>query len=136
MKGPYLWLTVVIAVCCFSCETTTTEPPPGPDVNAPVTANVTNTFTYSVNANQFSDNSQNTLNFLSDSLVVTLSSSEYLSGQAIVSLRDSVNASVFSDTVRSNKTIAIVNLKTTRPKSCSIVVTNLTGKLVFVVVGQ
>jgi hypothetical protein len=105
-------------------------------LNSPVTTNVINSFTYTINANQYSDNSNNTLSFLLDSLVVTLSSSSYSSGQAIILVSDSSNVTIFTDTVKSNKTIAITNLKTTKPRHCSLNIANLTAKLSFVVVGQ
>lgn len=106
------------------------------NLNLPVTTNTTNSFAFTVSANQYSDNIQNDLSFVSDSLIVTLTSSSYLSGRAIISVSDSLNAPIFSDTVRSDKTIAIVNLKTTKPKYCNINITNLTAKLVFVLIGQ
>lgn len=104
--------------------------------NAPVTANVTNTFTYTINANRFSGNSNNELSFLSDSLVIALSSTLYSSGQAIVVVSDSSNKVVFSDTVKSDKTIAIAHLKTTKPKHCRLEITNLTAQFTFAMVGQ
>ena len=123
-------------LCLVSCRETSTTTEVHDNTNSPVTANVTNSFTYTVNGDQFSENSQNDLSFSSDSLVVTLSSINYLSGQAIISVKDSQNVSVFVDTVKSNKTIAITHLKTTRPKQCNVTSSNLTAKLVFVLVGQ
>lgn len=134
MKGFYACFMIVLTVSFLSCEDKSTSPTSN-NLNAPVITNVTNSFTYSANAKQYSDNSQNNLSFLSDSLIVTLSFTDYLSGQAIVSVRDSLNTAIFSDTLKSNKTTVIVDLKAI-PRYCSIISTNLTGKLVFVVVGQ
>jgi hypothetical protein len=132
----YGYFTIVMILCLTSCQNNSSPTTVLDILHAPVTANVTNSFTYSIDANQYSDNSNNVLSFLSDSLVVTLSSTSYLSGQAIISVSDSSNATIFSDTVRSNKTIAIAHFKTTRPRHCSLNITNLTAKLAFVVVGQ
>jgi hypothetical protein len=99
---------IVFAIGFLSCEDKSTSPITNDNLNAPVTTNVTNSFSYSVHANQYSSDAQSTLSFLSDSLIVTLSSSDYQSGQVTVSVRDTLNAVIFADTVRSNKTIAIV----------------------------
>ena len=130
----FFFITAILSLASCTDKSTTTEV--HDNFNSPVTANVTNSFTYTVNANQYSENSQNNLSFLSDSLIVTLSSSNYLSGQAIISVRDSQNTPIFLDTVKSNKTIAIANLKTTKPKHCDIIINNFAAKLVFVLVGQ
>ncbi|MBI5021012.1 MAG: hypothetical protein HZB59_06215 [Ignavibacteriales bacterium] len=135
MKMYYLFIISII-LSINSCKDDVATTTANDDSNSPVVANVTNSFTYTVNANQYSSNSQNDLNFLSDSLVVTLSSSNYSSGQAIIVLNDSANATIFSDTLKSNKTIAITSLKTTKPKHCILALTNLTAKLIFSVVGQ
>jgi hypothetical protein len=135
MKVHYIFIISMI-IGINSCKDDSTTSAVQDGSNSPVVANVTNSFTYTVNANQYSCNSQNDLNFLSDSLVVTLSSSNYSSGQAIIVVNDSLNVTVFSDTVKSNKTIAIANLKTTKPKHCILALTNMTAKLTFSVVGQ
>jgi len=135
MKGHYYFIIGII-LSLTSCKDNSTSTPVLDNLNSPIAINVTNSFTYSINASQYSDNSNNALSFLSDSLVVTLSSSSYSSGQAIVLVSDSSNATIFTDTVKSNKTIAIAHLKTTKPKHCSLNITNLTAKLSFVVVGQ
>jgi hypothetical protein len=137
MKAYYYFL-VVLSLYLISCKNnpTSTTVTVLDNLNSPIAINVTNSFTYSINASQYSDNSNNALSFLSDSLVVTLSSSSYSSGQAIILVSDSSNATIFTDTVKSNKTIAIAHLKTTKPRHCSLNITNLTAKLSFVLAGQ
>ncbi len=135
MKG-FHYFIIVIVVCFTSCRDNSTSPSVYDNNNSPVTTNVTNSFTYTVNANQYSDSSQNILSFVSDSLVVTLTSSNYVSGQAIVSVRDSLNAPIFTDTVTSNTTTTIAHLKTTTPRYCNIVISSMTAKLVFVLAGE
>ena len=135
MKCHYFFIIVMI-LCLTSCKDNSVSTIVQNNVNSPVTTNVTNSFTYSVNANQYSDNSNNNLSFLSDSLVVTLTASSYSSGQAIILVSDASNATIFTDTVRSNKTNVIAHLKTTKPSHCILNITNLTAKLVFVVAGQ
>lgn len=77
MKGYYFFILGMI-LCLTSCKNNPTSTIVENNVNSPVTINVTNSFTYNVNANQYTDNSINDLNFLSDSLVVTLTASSYL----------------------------------------------------------
>jgi hypothetical protein len=123
-------------LCLSSCMNNSNSTT-APDVfHSPITTNGTNSFTFTVDANRYSDDSNNDLSFLSDSLVITLSSTSYSSGQAIIFVSDAANAPIFTDTVRSNKTIAIAHLKTTKPRHCSLQITNLTAKLAFAVVGQ
>ena len=136
MKNSQYFLIMMLMVCLASCTDKSTTTEVHDNINSHVTANVTNSFTYTVNANQYSENSQNVLTFLSDSIVVTLSSINYISGQAIISVKDSLNAPIFLDTVKSNKTIAIAHLKTTKPKYCTIIISNLAAKFVFVLAGQ
>jgi len=120
----------------MSCKDNSTATTVHDNLNSPVTTNVVNSFTYSINASSYSVHSQNDLSFLSDSLVVTLLSSGYSSGKAIVLVRDSSSTSIFADTITSNKTIVITNLKTTKPRYCTLDVTNLTAKFTFTVIGQ
>jgi hypothetical protein len=132
----YHYSIIGIILYLSSCTNNSTSPTVNDILHSPVTTNVTNSFTFSIDANRYSDISFNELSFLSDSLVVTLTCTSYSSGQAIFFVSDVSNATIFSDTVRSNKTIAIAHLKTTKPKHCSINITNLTAKLAFAVVGQ
>ena len=132
----YSCLIVGMILCLSSCTNNSTSPTVSDILHAPVTTNTTNSFTFSIDASRYSDNSTNDLSFLSDSLVVTLSSTGYFFGQAIILVSDASNTTIFTDTVRSNKTIAIAHLKATRPKHCSLNITDLTAKLAFAVVGQ
>jgi hypothetical protein len=132
----YSYLIVGVILCLSSCTNDSTSPTVNDILHAPVTTNTTNSFTFSIDASRYSDNSNNDLSFLSDSLVVTLSSTGYFFGQAIILVSDASNATIFTDTVRSNKTVAIAHLKTTKPRHCSLSITNLTAKLAFAVVGE
>lgn len=135
MKGHY-YLSIGLMLCLSACTDQSTSSTVLGILHSPVTTNVTNSFTFSIDANQYSDNSNNDLSFLSDSLVVTLTSTGYISGQAIIFVTDASNATIFTDTVRSNKTVAIAHLKTTKPRHCSLYIANLTAKLAFALVGQ
>lgn len=135
MKG-YFSLAFVLILCLSSCTDQSGSSIAIDILHSPVITNTTNSFTFSIDARGYSDNSNSNLSFLSDSLVVTLSSTSYSSGQAIISVSDVSNATIFSDTVRSNKTIAIAHLKTTKPRLCRLQISNLTAKLAFAVVGQ
>jgi hypothetical protein len=136
MKVSRYWFMLATILSFTSCKDKSNPIQVNDIVNFPVTANVTNSFTYTLNASNYSDNSQNNLSFLSDSLVITLTCANFVSGQAIVTVKDSLSRTVFSDTVRSSKTTAIAHLKATRPKSCIILSSNLTAKLVFTLVGE
>ena len=131
----YYFLIVVI-LCFTSCKDNSTSTTDQSNLNSPVTVNVTNSFTFSINANQYSAITQNDLSYISDTVVVTLSSSGYSAGQAIILVTDSSKTALFCDTVKSNKTIVIVPALTAKPRYCSINIANLTAKLAFVVAGQ
>lgn len=136
MKIALVPLMIVLVLFISSCEDNAMDPPIDLTVNAPVIANIANSFTYTVRARNFTADVSGVLTFSSDSLTITVTSSEYASGSAIVAVRDSFNSVIFTDTVRSNKVTAITNFKTTTPKSYAINVAGLTGTLVFVVVGK
>lgn len=135
MKG-FFCLLMGMAFILTSCKDSTTSSTVYDNLNSPVSTNVANSFTYTINANQYSQTSYHDLNFPSDSLVITLTSSTHLSGQAIISVRDSSGTTIFSDTVTTNKTVVIAQIKKSRPKQCFLGFTALTAKLVFVVVGR
>ena len=135
MRG-YYYLIMGMVLCLCSCTDQSTSTTVIGILHSPVTTNTTNSFTFTIDANQYSDNSNNDLSFLSDSLVVTLSSTSYYTGQVIVFVTDASNGIIFSDTVRSSKTVAIAHLKTTKPRHCNISISNLTAKFAFAVVGQ
>ncbi len=135
MKSFFYLFIILLTFIFSSCKNEMNSLQTNGHQNFPVLTNVTNSYTYSIHANQYSDQAQSILTFWSDSLVVTLTCSDYLSGQAIVAVRDSLNTVIFSDTVVSNKTIAIVGMKTNRPKSSNVILDKFTGNFVFTLVG-
>ncbi len=129
---------VLAGSCLFSltCKDSSTEPELSADMNLPITTNVPNSFTYALHARQYSESTSHTLNFTSDSLVITLTAFAYAGGLARFEVLDSFNRTVFLDTVKSNKTTVLAHHKTTVPKSCSIQISEFTAELTFVVVGE
>ncbi|HTP12019.1 MAG TPA: hypothetical protein VMM37_00240 [Bacteroidota bacterium] len=134
-KGVF-WLLPAAIVCLSACSETSGPTNSHNLINHPVKTNAPNSFTYTVSAENFSDNSEDPLSFASDTLVVTLTCMNYVSGQAVISVRDSLGGVVFADTVRTNKTTTSSQGKTTKPKSCSITTSALTGKIVFTLSGK
>jgi hypothetical protein len=132
----YYYFIISITLCLTSCKDHSTSSASQDNLNSPVTVNVTNSFTYSINASKYSDISHHNLSFISDSVVVTLSSSGYSSGQAIILVSDSSDSTIFCDTVKSNKTMIVGHLTTAKPRHCHFNFTNLTARLAFVVAGQ
>lgn len=136
------WYALLIAVSLSllptACkeESSTTGPSTLADLNTPVTASALNAFTYTVHASQFSQSFTQPLTFTSDSLVVTLTSSDYSGGQATVQVADSLGATVFTDTVTSNKVVALAHMKATVPTSCSITLSNLSARMTFVIAAE
>jgi hypothetical protein len=84
----YHSLAIGMILCLSSCMDNSNSTTALDFLHSPVTTNVTNSFTFSIDANQFFDNSDHFLSFLSDSLVITLSSTGYSSGQAIIFVSD------------------------------------------------
>ncbi len=136
MKNSWKWLFLAGVANLFSCNKSTNPGDLNSTVNMPVMTSVPNSYTYSVNANNFSNESRNNLSFSSDSLVVTLTTVSFVSGTAIIAVKDSLGSSVFVDTVRSNTTLAYAPTKLSIPKTCNIVLTNFSANLVFTLVGK
>ena len=130
-------IAITLPLLLGACkDKSSTSPPAYSDVNTPVTASTLNTFTYTIHASQFSQSISQSLTFTSDSLVITLTTSDYTGGQAQIQVLDSLNATIFADTVSSNKVVALTHLKATMPKSCLVNLTNLSARLTFVLVGE
>jgi len=136
MKVFIISLMIIMFLSIYSCKNKSTESTDDHNFNSSVITNTTNSFTYSIRAENYTATDEHTLSFTSDSLIVTLTSSEYLSGIAIVSLRDSLSTVIFTDTIQSNETNVIIDLKPSKPESCRVNAVDLTAKLVFVVVGR
>lgn len=136
MKVFVITLMIIMFLSIYSCTNKSTESTDDHSINSLVITNTTNSFTYSIRAENYTATDEQTLSFTSDSLLVTLTSSEYLSGMAIVTLSDSLSTVIFTDTIQSNETKVLVDLKTSKPESCRVNALDLTAKLVFVVVGQ
>jgi hypothetical protein len=131
-------LAITLSLMLVACkkESSTSTPSVTPDVNTPVTASALNAFTYTIHASQFSQGVTQPLTFTSDSLVITLTASNYGGGQALIQVLDSLGVTLFADTVSSNKIVALTHLKATIPTSCTITLTNLSAWLTFVMAAE
>ncbi|MBM4177143.1 MAG: hypothetical protein FJ213_13375 [Ignavibacteria bacterium] len=101
--------------------------------NFPVIVNTLNTFTFTVDADDFSLTRNETLSFDTDSLTITLVVSSYSAGSGSIVVRNSVNEIFFSDNLNSNKVVTLPAATENTPKSVAITLSNFRGKISFVV---
>jgi len=85
-----------------------------------------------VDADNFSITRNETLFFDSDSLTITLVVSSYSSGSGAIQIKNQLNEMIFSENLNSNKVVTLPSVIGNIPKSNSITISNLKGKISFV----
>ena len=95
MNRSISFLSFLLAGSCpvsLTCTDSSTEPDLNADTNLPITTNVPNSFTYALHARQYSESMSQTLNFTSDSPVLTLTAHACAGGLARFEVFDSLEA--------------------------------------------
>jgi hypothetical protein len=100
--------------------------------NTPVVVKTMNAFTYVIDANTYNTNTAYDLTFSTDSLAGTLTVGSYLSGNASLYIRNSINPNIFHDSITTNKTIVIAQAGNGIPNQFTLSCNNFTGKISFV----
>ena len=123
-------LTIVVFGGCkenstVSIQSSTTN-------NTPVVVSTTNAFTYAIDANAYTASTAYDLTFSTDSIACTLAVGGYVSGNASMYIRDSMNSIVFHDSVTTNKAIVITQASKGIPRRFILSCNNFTGKISFI----
>ena len=128
-----MFLVLFLSLTFYSCDyNVDVADPESIGKNFPVIVNTVNTFTFTVDADNFSITRNETLFFDSDSLTITLVVSSYSSGSGAIQIKNQLNEMIFSENLNSNKVVTLPSVIGNIPKSNSITISNLKGKISFV----
>lgn len=101
--------------------------------NIPVKVNTQDSYTFTVSANNFNYSTEDALSFSSDSLVVTITSTNAESSNSGFVLYGSNNSVILSEELNESKVTVNTNLTGSVPVAANIELNNYTGKLTIVV---
>ncbi len=99
--------------------------------NIPVIANTTNAFAFTLIANSYSSEIEYDLSFSTDSLSYSITVFNQTSGDGSLTILDSNNSIVYSDTLLINKVVAFTQAAKGIPKTIKLTFNNYTGTLSF-----
>ena len=119
---------ILVAIMCFAgCkENTSTN---STSTNIPVIANTTNAFAFTLAASSYTSNAEYNLTFSTDSLSCSIIAANQTSGNASISISDSSNSIVYSDSVLTYQVLAFTQENKGIPKLIKLVFNNYTGTL-------
>lgn len=101
--------------------------------NTPVLAVTANSLSYVIDADRYSASSSSELSFTSDTVAISLASGGYVGGYAVLTVSAAGGVVIFSDSITSNKAIAITQSARGIPVRLTSAFSNFTGKVSFVV---
>jgi hypothetical protein len=104
--------------------------------NIPVIVNTQDSFTFTVSAKNLNYNLDDNLSFTSDSLVVTITSSQSSSTNSSFSIWDYSEAQIFSESLNTNKVVVKDNFGGKIPHRVKIDLGNYSGKLTIVIANK
>ncbi len=104
--------------------------------NIPVIVNTQNSFTFTVSANNLNYNLDDELTFTSDSLVVTVTSSQSSSENSNFSILDYSDETIFTQTLNTDKVVVKDNFSGKIPHRVKIDLVNYSGKLTIVIANK
>lgn len=128
MKYTILLIFLLFVVACVEDP----ADPNNPNNSMPVIVNTTNTYTYSIHAQDYSNVLTDYLNFNSDSLEVYITLGNYTSGSGSISI-ESDSMVIFSDSLNSNKTFIKTGIVVDVPNWVHIQFTAFSGDLSMVI---
>lgn len=99
--------------------------------NIPVIANTTNAFAFTLIANSYSSDIEYDLSFSTDSLSYSITVFNQTSGDGSLTILDSNNSIVYSDTLLINKVVTFTQAAKGIPKTIKLTFNNYTGTLSF-----
>jgi hypothetical protein len=130
MKKIVFVLSLAITICLWGCKDNTSTNPTF--TNYPVAANTTDAFSYTVTADSYTTTAAYDVSFSTDSLACSITVTNQTSGNASLKITDSTNATVYSDSLLTNKVLAFTQTHKGIPKNIQLAFHQYTGTLVFV----
>ena len=104
--------------------------------NIPVIVNTENSYTFTVNAKNFSYSTEDNLNFSTDSLVITLTLANVISSTGSIKVFNNMEQEIFSESLNGNKVIVKTDLIGQNPKQIKLELVKFTGQLTAVIATQ
>ena len=101
--------------------------------NIPVIVNTENTYTFTVNAKNFSYATDDKLNFSTDSLIITLTLANVNSSNGSMKVFNNTEQEIFSESLTESKVIVKTDLVGQTPGQIKLELVNFTGQLTAVV---
>lgn len=120
------FLTLILIVCAFcSCNLFKTHHNDDITENTPIITNVEDAYTYTVNADAFSDSTREALVFGSNEAVLTYTVLDYSEGFITLEIDNSDTLTIYNDTIDAN--IIIVEDINEKPCFIELVFDNFSG---------
>ena len=116
---------ILMILVLFSCNKITVHNIPCLTENIPVVTNVEDAYTYTINAEAFSDSLYKLLNFSTDGSVITYTVLNYSQGSVDLKIDNSSSIIIYNDMIESN--IVIVENLNERPQHIEMVFNNFSG---------
>ncbi|TSA26935.1 hypothetical protein D4R71_02950 [bacterium] len=116
---------ILMIFVLFSCNKITVHNIPALTENIPVVTNVEDAYTYTINADAFSDSLSKVLNFSTTESVITYTVLNYSQGSVDLKIDDSASTIIYNDMIESN--IVIVENLRDRPQHIEMVLNNFSG---------
>lgn len=104
--------------------------------NIPVIVNTQNSYTFTVNAKNFSYSTEDNLNFSTDSLVITLTIANVNSSNGTMKVFNNLDQEIFAESLNDNKVIVKTDLIGQNPKQIKLELIKFTGQLTAVIATQ
>ncbi len=101
--------------------------------NIPVKINTENSYTFTINAKDYTYSTEDNLSFFSDSLVVTITLTKAYSANSSVKLFDQMNEEILSESLNESKVVVNTKLDGNIPEKIKIDLVNFTGQFTIVV---
>jgi hypothetical protein len=124
-------LIFVLFFIFFTCEENSTDPN-NPNNSTPVIVSGKNFYTYSINADEYTSQLSNTLNFDADSIEIYISLGNYQNGSGIFAVK-SKSETIYSDSLNGNKTVVKTDLALGVPEITEIDLVDFSGDVSIVV---
>jgi hypothetical protein len=122
-------LRLLVFLGAFAACNDTATSPATILTNAPVTASVTDAFTYVMMASKYTSSVNYDLSFTTDSLVYSLVVSNFGAGNVTYVVVDPSGNTIFRDSVFTSKVNALVQSGKGIPKRCTLGFQNFTGSI-------
>lgn len=100
--------------------------------NIPVVVNTLNAYTFTLNANEFSETRSENLSFNTDSLVITLTLGNHSAGGGSLTVAGSDSSEIFSESLDRNKVVIRTDVNGHIPKTISVTLIDFTGSVSLV----